>query len=314
MPLLGTSDLDLHPLALGTNTFGWTSDEATSHAVLDAFVAAGGNLVDTADSYSSWAPGNAGGESETIIGAWLARHHRTDLVLATKVSQHPDFPGLSAANVAAAAEASLKRLGVDEIDLYYAHFDDERTPLAETVQAFSDLVTEGKVRHVGVSNYTADRIAEWVRIADENGFTRPVALQPHYNLVHRQPYERELAPLAEQFSLGVVPYAALASGFLTGKYRTQQDLEGAARAQMAGGFLNEAGLAVVRTLDEVAQAHDVVPATVALAWLQSRPGVVAPIASARTPEQLPDLLAAATLELAADELAALDGVSARVPE
>jgi aryl-alcohol dehydrogenase-like predicted oxidoreductase len=314
MPRLGTSDLDLHPLALGTNTFGWTSDEATSHAVLDAFVAGGGNFVDTADSYSSWAPGNAGGESETILGSWLGTHDRDDLVIATKVSQHPDFAGLSAANVAAAAEASLKRLGTDRIDLYYAHFDDEQTPLEETVRAFAELVDEGKVRHVGVSNYSAARIAAWVQIADENGFARPVALQPHYNLVHRQPYERELAPLAARWSLGVVPYFALASGFLTGKYRTQADLAGAAREQMAAGYLDESGLAVVQALTEVADGHGVAPATVALAWLQSRPGVVAPIASARTPEQLPALLAAATLSLAQDELAALDAASARVPE
>lgn len=184
MPTIGHSDLTIFPLALGGNTFGWTSDETESHAVLDAFSAQGGNFIDTADSYSSWVEGNAGGESETISGNWMTkRSNRSENIIGTKVSQHPDFPGLSRKNIVAAADASLRRLGTDYIDLYYAHFDDQAVPLEETVGAFDDLVIAGKIRHVGLSNYSADRIREWIRIADENGYARPMALQPHYNLV-----------------------------------------------------------------------------------------------------------------------------------
>jgi len=313
MPTIGSSDLDVYPLALGGNTFGWTSDEATSRDVLDAYVSAGGNFIDTADGYSAWVPGNSGGESETIIGRWMSdRGNRDSVVIGTKVSQHPDFRGLSASTVAAAADASLQRLGTDYIDLYYAHFDDADTPLEETVTAFNDLVVSGKVRYVALSNYSAARIDEWVTIARTNGFALPVALQPQYNLVHREAFERDLAPVAERFNLGVVPYYALASGFLTGKYRTQDDLAGAARGQAAGGYLTDNGLAVVRTLDEIASVHHAEIATVALAWLQSKPTVVAPIASARVVKQLGALMAAAELSLSADELAALDAVSALV--
>ena len=313
MPTIGSSDLDVYPLALGGNTFGWTSDEATSRDVLDAYVSAGGNFIDTADGYSAWVPGNSGGESETIIGRWMSdRGNRDSVVIGTKVSQHPDFRGLSASTVAAAADASLQRLGTDYIDLYYAHFDDAATPLEETVTAFNDLVVSGKVRFVALSNYSAARIDEWVTIARTNGFALPVAVQPQYNLVHREAFERDLAPVAERFNLGVVPYYALASGFLTGKYRTQDDLAGAARGQAAGGYLTDNGLAVVRTLDEIASVHHAEIATVALAWLQSKPTVVAPIASARVVKQLGALMAAAELSLSADELAALDAVSALV--
>ncbi|HEY5821054.1 MAG TPA: aldo/keto reductase [Propionibacteriaceae bacterium] len=308
---IGLSDLHVHPLALGGNVFGWTASEAVSHNVLDAFYNAGGNFVDTADVYSVWAPGNAGGESENILGLWLSqRGNREHVVVATKVSQHPNFPGLSADNVRAAAEASLNRLSTDYIDLYYAHFDDEQTPLEETAAAFDALVRSGKVRHIGLSNYRADRVAAWLRIADEQGYARPVALQPGYNLVDRGGYESELAPLAVTEQLGVLPYYGLASGFLTGKYRTTADLEGAARSGAAGKYLNEAGLGVLTVLDEVAAHHDVEPATVALAWLRTRPGVVAPIASARTADQLPALLASATLDLSSDEVSALDAASA----
>jgi aryl-alcohol dehydrogenase-like predicted oxidoreductase len=313
MPTIGSSDLDVYPLALGGNTFGWTSDEATSFEVLDAYLAGGGNFIDTADGYSAWAPGNSGGESETIIGRWMSqRNNRDQVVVGTKVSQHPDFRGLSASNVAAAANASLQRLGTDTIDLYYAHFDDASTPLEETVTAFNDLVVAGKVRYVALSNYSADRIDEWVTIARTNGFALPVALQPQYNLVRREAFERDLAPVAERFNLGVVPYFSLAAGFLTGKYRSRDDLEGAARGPMAGGYFSDEGLAVVRTLDEIASVHSAEIATVALAWLQSKPTVVAPIASASKIEQLGALMAAAELSLSADELAALDAVSALV--
>ncbi len=310
MTRIGSSDLDVLPLSLGGNTFGWTSDEQQSRDVLDAFTAAGGNFIDTADVYSAWAEGNSGGESETILGRWIAeRGNRQDLVIATKVSQHPEFTGLSASTIVAAADASLTRLHTDHIDLYYAHFDDADTPLEESLGALDQLVTAGKVRYVGISNYSADRIEEWMTIVRANGFAAPVALQPHYNLVHRQPFERELAPLAEKYTLGVVPYSSLASGFLTGKYRTQEDLEGAARGQAAGGYLNDAGLAVITELREIAAGHDVAPAAAALAWLRSRPTVVAPIASARTVEQLPALLDGASLNLSSEEVTRLDAVS-----
>ncbi|GAB3605780.1 aldo/keto reductase [Conyzicola nivalis] len=313
MTKIGTSDLDVFPLVLGGNTFGWTSDEATSHAVLDAFVASGGNFVDTADGYSSWVPGNSGGESETIIGSWFAKSGRRDsIVLGTKVSQHPDFQGLGGANVLAAADASLARLGTDYIDLYYAHFDDASTPLEETASAFNDLVVAGKVRNIALSNYTAARVAEWFDIAQRNGFVLPVALQPHYNLVHREPFESEFGAIVAEKQLGVVPYYALASGFLTGKYRTADDLGQSPRGGGLGGLLNESGLGVLAALDTVAAAHGVAVASVALAWLRTRPGVVAPLASARTTEQLSDLVASATLELTADEIAALDAASAKV--
>ncbi|MFC4068704.1 aldo/keto reductase [Actinoplanes subglobosus] len=301
------------PLVLGGNTFGWTSDEAESHRVLDAFVAAGGTHIDTADSYSAWVPGNSGGESETIIGSWLAaRGRRDDVEIGTKVSRHPKFRGLSAANVAAAADASLARLRTDVIDLYWAHFDDPDTPLDETAAAFDALVKAGKVRAIGLSNYSADRIREWFTIARRDGLTLPVALQPHYNLVHRAGFERDLAPIAAAESLAVVPYYSLASGFLTGKYRTADDLAGAPRGGAAAGYLNDTGLAVVKVLDDVAAGHGVAPASVALAWLRGRPDVAAPLASARTVEQLPALIAGATLELTSEERAALDDVSARI--
>ncbi len=315
MPTIGASSLMAFPLALGGNTFGWTSDRATSFRVLDAFVAGGGNLIDTADAYSAWAPGNHGGESETIIGAWLAeRMNRARVIIATKVSQHPQFRGLGAANIAAAADASLVRLCTDTIDLYYAHFDDAATPLEETVLAFAALVRVGKVRHVGISNYSAARIREWIAIATRHGLDLPIALQPHYNLVFRQPYERDLAPLAAAHGFGVFPYFALASGFLTGKYRTQGDLAGAARERQAGRYFSPAGLAVVDAVGKVAAARGVSHATVALAWLLAKPGITAPLASARTPEQLVELFAATRLELGAAEVAALDAVSGLIPE
>ncbi|HEV7951226.1 MAG TPA: aldo/keto reductase, partial [Glaciihabitans sp.] len=233
---------------------------------------------------------------------------------ATKVSQHPDFQGLSAQNIAAAAEASLSRLGTDSIDLYYAHFDDATVPLEETVSAFNDLVVAGKVRYIALSNYSAQRIVEWMEIATRNNFVRPVALQPHYSLVHRHLFERELAPMAERFNLGVLPYFSLASGFLTGKYRTEGDLEGAARKNMAGGHFTPEGLAVVAALDDIASVHNTEIATVALAWLQSKSTVVAPIASARVVDQLGALMAAAELSLTENEILALDTVSSAVAE
>ena len=315
MTRIGHSDLDVFPLALGANTFGWTSDEAASHDIIDAFLGAGGSLIDTADSYSAFAPGNSGGESETVIGNWFARTgRRDDVVLATKVSRHPDFLGLSASNIAAAADASLARLQSDHIDLYYAHFDDENTPLEETVAAFDALVKAGKVRYVGISNYSPDRAQAWLDIADREGFDKPVALQPHYNLVHRQSYEPALQELATEHHLGVFPYFALASGFLTGKYRTKDDLGDSMRGKMASGYLSDSGLAVVDALAEIADAHDTAIPTVALAWLLTRPGIVAPIASASRIGQLPSLTEAPGLSLTDDEVARLTKASNAVGE
>ncbi|MDP4335048.1 aldo/keto reductase [Curtobacterium sp. A7_M15] len=313
MPRIGTSDLTVFPLALGGNVFGWTADEQTSHQVLDAYTAAGGDFIDTADVYSAWAPGNSGGESEQVIGSWFRKSgKRDDVVIATKVSQHPQFQGLSAANVAAAARASLERLGTDRIDLYYAHFDDESTPLEETVRAFDQLVRDGLVRYTAISNYSKERAAEWIRIARENDLALPVAIQPHYNLVTREPYESDIAPLAAAEHLGVVPYFSLAAGFLTGKYRTKEDFAGKDREGQVSGYFTDEGLAVVDALATIAQDRGTEVATVALAWLQAQPDVVAPIASARNTEQLPALLASAELELTADELRTLTDVSAKV--
>lgn len=310
MTLIGTSDLSVFPLSLGGNVFGWTADRAASFAVLDAYVDGGGDFIDTADAYSAWAPGNSGGESESIIGEWLAARTRDDIVVATKVSQHPDFRGLSARNVRAAAEASIGRLGVDVIDLYYAHFDDESTPLEETVDAFGQLVSDGLVRHIAVSNYTAERIRAWVGIADRLGVARPVAVQPHYNLVHRNDVEASIIPVAEELGLALVPYYSLASGFLTGKYRSKDiDGQNSPRAAGAAKYATDAGLRVIDVLEEIGDAHGSSIASTALAWLRAQPAVAAPIASASRVDQVADLLAGARLDLTADEVAALDRVS-----
>ncbi|GAA1447152.1 aldo/keto reductase [Leifsonia poae] len=305
---IGNSDLSVYPLSLGGNVFGWTADRGTSFAVLDGYTAAGGNFVDTADGYSAWVPGNTGGDSERIIGEWFdARGNRDDVVVATKVSQHPDFKGLAGDNILRAADASLERLRTDHIDLYYAHFDDESVPLAETVAALSSLVDAGKVRHIGISNYSPERIEEWFRITEAEGLHRAVALQPHYNLVERD-FEENYRAIAERENLGVVPYFALAAGFLTGKYRDGVEVD-SPRAQGASKYLDDRGRAVLGILDEVAAAHRVSVATVALAWLAAQPTVVAPIASARNLEQLPDLIASVSLELSGAELDALSDAS-----
>jgi len=314
MTLIGRSDLDVLPLSLGGNVFGWTADRDASFAILDAFVADGGNFIDTADGYSHWVEGHNGGESETIIGEWLAARRPQGLTIATKVSTHPQFSGLAADTVRGAAEASLQRLGVDAIDLYYAHFDDQETPLEETVAAFGRLVDDGLVRHVAVSNYTADRIREWIGIADSIGAARPVAVQPHYNLVHRNEVEETIIPVAQEFALGLVPYYALASGFLTGKYRsTDAAAVASPRAAGAAKYATEHGLRVIGVLEEVAASHSASISSVALAWLRQQPTVIAPIASASRVEQVADLLASARLELADDELHALSAVSEWAP-
>jgi aryl-alcohol dehydrogenase-like predicted oxidoreductase len=308
---LGSSDLKVFPLALGGNVFGWTADQEQSFAVLDAYAAAGGNFVDTADSYSAWIEGNQGGESETIIGKWVkARGNRSDVVIATKVGQHPDFPGLSAANIKAAADASLKRLGTDCIDLYYTHFDKPEVPVEEIIGALDELVKAGKVRHIAASNISAERLAASLDFSEREGLARYVALQPHYNLVSRDTYEGELQSVAERAGLAAVPYFALASGFLTGKYRPGTTVDSARAPRAATHLDTERGRKVLAALDEVARAHDAEVATVALAWLAAQPTVVAPIASARTVRQLPALLGVAELRLTEEEIGKLTQASA----
>lgn len=307
MTRIGSSDLEVFPLNLGGNTFGWTADAAASEAILDGFVAGGGNFIDTADVYSAWASGNSGGESETILGDWMsARGNRAAVVIATKVSQHPQFPGLSAANIAAAAEASLERLQSDYIDLYYAHFDDQ-TAMGEIAGAFDALVRSGKVRNIGISNFSAERIEEWMTVAAREGFALPVALQPHYNLVTRSAYEKELAPVVARHNLAVMPYYSLASGFLTGKYRTAADLAGKVRGEGAGEYLNDRGLAIIGELESIATVHHASIASTALAWLRAQPGIVAPVASASVVGQLVDLLE--LVELTATDVELLNNVS-----
>ncbi|MEV3907522.1 aldo/keto reductase [Streptomyces canus] len=309
---LGSSDLEVFPLSLGGNVFGWTADESQSFAVLDAYAAAGGNFVDTADSYSHWVDGNSGGESETVIGNWLAaRGNRDDFVIATKVSQHPDFPGLTATNIKAAADASLQRLGTDHIDLYYTHFDKTEVPVEEIIGALDELVKAGKVRAIGASNISAARLAESLAFSDREGLARYVALQPQYNLVSRDTYEGELQAVAAREGLAAVPYYALASGFLTGKYRPGATVDSPRAAAGAGKHLEtERGRKVLAALDDIAESHRVPVATVALAWLASRPTVAAPIASARTVAQLPALLGVAELVLTEEEAARLTEASA----
>ena len=305
---IGSLDLTGAPLSLGGNVFGWTADRESSFAVLDGFVGAGGRLIDTADAYSAWAPGHSGGESEAMIGEWLAaRNGRAEVCVATKVSQHPDYRGLSAANVRAAAEASLKRLGVDAIDLYYAHFD-HGDPIEETAAAFSSLVDDGLVREIGISNLSAERIDAWFDAVGADGLHAPVALQPHYNLMERG-FETDLRSAAERHDLGVLPYWGLAKGFLTGKYRDAGVDVDSPRAGQALEYLDDRGRRVLQALDEVASAHGTSVAAVALAWLREQPTVVAPIASARNAEQLEPLLASMHLELDAHELEALSAAT-----
>jgi aryl-alcohol dehydrogenase-like predicted oxidoreductase len=310
MTRIGTTDLDVLPLNLGGNVFGWTADQDQSFAVLDAFAAAGGSFIDTADVYSQWVEGNSGGESEAIIGAWLAaRGNRDDIVIATKVGQASAQPGTSRAAVQTAIDGSLRRLGTDHVDLYYAHIDDQDTPLEETVAALGEVVTQGKARYVAASNFTADRLAQALAIADDLGVARFVALQPHYNLVHRDEYEGALQDLAVAENLAVLPYWSLASGFLTGKYRDGETVD----SQRAGGaarYLDDRGRRVLAALDAVAAGTGASVTAVALAWLRAQPGIAAPIASARTVQQLPDLIAGATLDLTPEQLTTLTTASA----
>lgn len=305
MPQLASSGLDVSTLCLGTNVFGWTADEASSHAVLDAYVAGGGTFIDTADVYSVWVPGNTGGDSEAIIGSWVAKHpaRRDDLVLATKCSQLAPNKGLGRDAILAAADASLQRLQTDRIDLYWAHYDDADTPLEETLAAFGELIDAGKVRAIGASNYSAQRLAEALALADREGLPKYVALQPEYNLVEREEYESTLAPVVAEHELATVPYYGLAHGFLTGKYRPGGPAVDSPRARGAAAYLEQPGaVATLEALDQIAAAHATSVAAVALAWLAAQPHVAAPIASARTVEQLRELLPVNELQLTAAEV------------
>ncbi|MFD7548140.1 aldo/keto reductase [Streptomyces sp. NPDC059578] len=308
---LGPSGIDVFPLALGGNVFGWTADTSQTFAVLDAYAGAGGNFVDTADSYSVWADGNQGGESESLIGRWMAaRGNRDEVVVATKVGAHPAYKGLSPTTIKAAAEASLTRLGTDYIDVYYTHFDDLSVPVEDIVTALDELVTAGKVRAVAASNLTPERLQESLDFSDREGLARYAVLQPEYNLVSRDTYEGGLQQVASRNGLASVPYFALASGFLTGKYRPGASVDSARSGSAAAHLTTVRGQRVLAALDTVARDRGAEVATIALAWLASRPTIAAPLASARTPEQLTALLAMADLELTDAELSLLTEASA----
>ncbi|UJJ56927.1 aldo/keto reductase [Rhodanobacter denitrificans] len=309
---LGHSPLSIAPLAFGGNVFGWSVDERRSFELLDAFVDAGGNLIDTADVYSAWVPGNRGGESETIIGKWLKQSGKRErVVIATKVAKWAGQPGLSPVNIRQAVDASLRRLQVDCIDLYLAHQDDASVPMADTLGAFARLIEAGKVRAIGASNFGAARFADALAVSKRHGLPRYESLQPEYNLVRRGGYEKELEPLVRRENIGVISYYALASGFLSGKYRSGADLaKSSARGGAVKRFLNPRGLQVLAALDAVAAAHHATPAQVALAWLIARPGLTAPIVSATSVEQLHELFGATSLQLSDNEIAQLDLASA----
>jgi aryl-alcohol dehydrogenase-like predicted oxidoreductase len=316
MRKLGRTGLRVAALCLGGNTFGWTTDQEASEAVLDAYVAAGGNFIDTADVYARWAPGNTGGESETVLGRWMAaRQNRTGIVIATKVmgpmGPGPNDTGLSRQHIMQAIEASLARLRTDYIDLYQAHWDDRETPLDETLRAFDDLVRQGKVRYIGASNHVAWRLTRALWESDRRGFVRYESLQPKYNLVFRDEYERELEPLCLAEGIGVIPYSSLGSGFLSGKYRRGAELPKTARAaNVQKTYMTERGFAVLEAIDKVAAGAGATAAQVALSWLAHRPGITAPIASATSPAQLSELLGGIDLRLDDESRAALDHASA----
>lgn len=304
---LGRSGIQIAPIVFGGNVFGWTADEARSFELLDHFFERGFNAIDTADVYSAWAPGLGGGESETVLGKWLARRgRRDDVVLMTKVGMWEPRKGLSAANIEAAINDSLKRLQTDYLDVYFAHLDDPDVPLDETLDAFSRLVKAGKVRAIGASNYTAERLSEALKVSDDHGLSRYDVIQPLYNLYSRDDFEAGLLKVAQDHDLGVVSYFSLASGFLTGKYKTIQDLEGSARAEFLKNYFDDRGQRLLTELLNIAEELSAKPAAVALAWLLSRPGVTAPIASATSVAQLDELLAAVKLSLPQDALARLD--------
>lgn len=296
---LGRSNLMVSPVCLGGNVFGWTIDEQTSFKILDAFVEAGCNFIDTADVYSRWAPGHVGGESETIIGKWMkARGNRDRLIIATKVgSEMPSGKGLSRAHIMASVDASLKRLQTNYIDLYQSHRDDPDTPQEETLGVYSDLIASGKVRVIGASNFSGERLKEALSISAKMGLPRYESLQPLYNLSDRAEFETNLGPVCEEHEVGVIPYYALASGFLTGKYRSEKDFGKSVRGPRMSNYLNDRGLRILSALDEVALHYNASPAQVAIAWLMARPTITAAIASATKLEQLDDIIAATRLKL-----------------
>jgi aryl-alcohol dehydrogenase-like predicted oxidoreductase len=309
---LGNSGLEIAPLTLGGNVFGWTIDEQTSFTIMDAFVAAGFNFIDTADVYSLWVPGHKGGESETIIGNWLKqRGKRTDVLIATKVGfpMGPDKKGLSKAYIISAVEDSLQRLQTDYIDLYQSHTDDPDTPQEETMEAYTQLLKEGKVRVIGASNYSAERLARALQISEQHGFAGYQTLQPPYNLYDRAGFEKDLEPLCWEKGLGVISYYSLASGFLTGKYRSEKDLIKSARGQVVKKYFNDRGYRILQALDQIASQYGATPARVSLAWMLKRPGLTAPIASATSLEQLSELTEATRLDLDKDSIEFLNQVS-----
>lgn len=308
---IGGSELEVAPLMFGGNVFGWTVDEKTSFSILDAFVDAGLDFIDTADVYSAWVPGNQGGESETIIGKWLRQSGKRDkIVLATKVSKLPQRSGLSAGNIQAAVEDSLRRLQTDYLDIYFSHDDDRDTPLAETLGAYQRLIEAGKVRVIGASNYSGERIEEALAVSREHDLPAYQLLQPEYNLYDRAGYESGIEPVALAHQLSVVVYYSLASGFLSGKYRSRADLADKARGGRVEKYLNARGTRILDALDQVAGRHASTPATVALAWLIARPSVTAPIASATSVDQLKSLAAAVHLMLTGNDIRELDEASA----
>jgi aryl-alcohol dehydrogenase-like predicted oxidoreductase len=310
---IGDSGIEVAPLAFGGNVFGWTVDEPTSFRLLDAFIDRGFDLIDTADVYSRWVPGHQGGESESIIGNWLARtRKRSRVVIATKVGieMATDKKGLSRSYILSAVEDSLRRLQTDYIDLYQSHQDDPATPLDETLRAYQDLIKQGKVRAIGASNYTAARLSEALSVSESQGLPRYVSLQPLYNLYDREDYEAQLEDVCRQHHLGVFPYFSLASGFLTGKYRSLSDTDGKARGALVAKYLNERGFEILKALDTVAADNHSTPAKVAIAWLLAKPTITAPIASATNVNQLPDLFDAVDLQLDEDSVKILDRASA----
>jgi aryl-alcohol dehydrogenase-like predicted oxidoreductase len=309
---LGQSSLEVPPITFGCNVFGWTADEKTSFALLDAWVDAGFNFLDTADVYSRWHPGNTGGDSELIMGKWLkARGNRDKIVLATKlgIEMAPGKKGLSRAYMQTAVEDSLRRLQTDYIDLYQSHRDDPDTPIEETLSAYADLIKQGKVREIGASNFSAARFAESLKISTEKNLPRYQSLQPHYNLVERAEFEGPLEDLCLAEKIGVIGYYSLASGFLTGKYKSRTDMEGRIRGPRVEKYLNDFGFGVVKALEEVAARYQAKPGQIALAWLIARPSVTAPIASATNLEQLAELVEAAEIELDADSIQKIDEAS-----
>lgn len=311
MVRIGKSDLDVFPIQLGGNVFGWTANEAASFEILDAFVGGGGNFVDSADVYSAWHPGNSGGDSEKILGNWMEqRGNRKDVVIATKGGAWAEHPGSSRDNIRKAVEGSLSRLKTDYIDLYYIHKDDLDTPLAETVDVLNELVTSGKVRYVAASNFSPERLIESLEIARNAQAASFVALQPPYSLVNRSVYEGALEAVVTEYGLSTLTYSSLAGGFLSGKYRDGTTVD-SPRSGSALKYLDVRGRALLTTLDEIASAHDVEVGTVALSWIRQRPSIAAPIASASRVDQVAALLAAGTLDLSESELQQLNQVSAK---